>query len=195
MRFELPELPYEMNSLEPYISRETMEYHYGKHHRSYLANLNKIVQGTKFKNLDLQTIIKISDGQIFNNASLVWNHTFYFESLKPSTSNTLNNSFAEKIKSSFGSVTFLKNAFIRTADSLFGAGWIWLVLNEKGYIEIMPKGNAGNPLRLGYIPLLACDVWEHAYYLDYRNRCDDYIESFWNLINWEVVERRYMDAI
>jgi superoxide dismutase, Fe-Mn family len=195
MVFELPELPYEMNSLEPYISKETLEYHYGILYRSYLANLNTLVNGTKFKNLDLQTIIKIADGPIFNNTALFWSHTFYFEGLKPSDNGTLTSSFTNIIKSAFGSAEFFKKAFIRAADSLLGSGWVWLVLNEKGSLQIMAKSNAGNPLRLGFVPILACDVWEHAYYLDYRNRFDDYIGAFWNLINWAVVEKRYSDAI
>lgn len=194
MRFELPELPYELNALEPYISEKTLEFHYGKHHHTYLDNLNKLIRGTKYKNLDLETIIKISDGPIFNNASLVWNHTFYFEGLKPGYDNTLKGSFAEIIKSNFGSVSFFKRVFRESVGSFFGVGWVWLILNQRGSIEIIQKINAGNPLRLGLIPLLTCDVWEHAYYLDYQHRRGDYADAFLKLINWDLVEKRYNDA-
>jgi Fe-Mn family superoxide dismutase len=195
MRFELPFLPYELNALEPYISKETLEYHYGKHYNAYLENLNKMIQGTKFNNLDLENIIKVADGPIFNNAALVWNHTFYFECLIPENKNTLKGPFAEVIKRNFGSVEFLKSAFIKAVDSLFGVGWIWLVLNQNGSMEILPKSNAGNPLRIGLMPLMTCDVWEHAYYLDYQHRRCDYADAFWRLINWDIIEKRYKDAI
>jgi superoxide dismutase, Fe-Mn family len=195
MGFKLADLPYEMNALEPYISKKTLECHYGKHHHAYLANLNKLIQGTKYENLDIETIIKVADGPIFNNAAQVWNHTFYFECLRPGNKDTFKASFSEVIKLNFGSVAFFKNAFIKEVESLFGVGWIWLVLNDKGSIEIMTKCNAGNPLRIGYIPLMACDVWEHAYYLDYQNRYREYIDAFWKLINWGIIEKRYYDAL
>lgn len=191
----MPVLPYELNALEPYISKKTLENHYSKHHNAYLMNLNKIILGTKFNNLDLETIIRVADGPIYNNAAQVWNHTFYFECLKPADKNTLKGPFAEVIKRNFGSVAFLKDAFINAADSLFGVGWIWLVLKENGMMEILPKNNAGNPLRVGLVPLMTCDVWEHAYYIDYQSRCDKYISAFWNLINWKIIEKRYNEAI
>ena len=195
MRFELPELPFELNALEPYISKKTLEFHHGKHHNDYLANLNKLVQGTKFKDLNLETIIKVADGPIFNNAAQAWNHTFYFECLKPGNRSSIKDSFEEVIKNSFGSVSFFKSSFTESVSSLFGVGWVWLVLNQNGSMEIIQKFNAGNPLRVGLIPLMTCDVWEHAYYLDYQNRLGEYASAFWELINWDIVEKRYIDAI
>jgi len=195
MRFELPDLPFELNALEPYISKKTLEFHHGKHHQSYLANLNKLIQGTKFKDLNLETIIKVADGPIFNNAAQVWNHTFYFECLKPGNCNSIKDSFEEVIKSNFGSVPFFKRTFTEAVGSLFGVGWVWLVLNQNGSMEIIQKFNAGNPMRIGLIPLMTCDVWEHAYYLDYQNRLGDYADAFWELINWDIIEKRYIDAV
>ena len=195
MRFELPELPFELNALEPYISKKTLELHHWKHHHDYLANLNKLIQETKFKDLNLETIIKVADGQIFNNAAHVWNHTFYFECLKPWNSISIKKSFKQVIKINFGSVSFFKSTFTEAVSSLFGVGWVWLVLNQNGSMEIIQKFNAGNPMRVGLIPLMTCDVWEHAYYLDYQNRLGDYADAFWELINWDIVEKRYIDAI
>jgi Fe-Mn family superoxide dismutase len=195
MRFELPDLPFELNALEPYISKKTLELHHGKHHNDYLTNLNKLVQGTRFKDLNLETIIKVADGPIFNNAAQVWNHTFYFECLKPGNRSSIKDSFEEVIKNSFGSVSFFKSTFTESVSSLFGVGWVWLVLNQNGSMEIIQKFNAGNPLRVGLIPLMTCDVWEHAYYLDYQNRLGDYACAFWELINWDIVEKRYIDAM
>jgi superoxide dismutase, Fe-Mn family len=195
MKFKLSQLPFETNALEPYISGKTIEFHHGRHHQAYMTNLNSLIQGTKYEDTDLETIIKIADGPIFNNAAQVWNHTFYFEGLKPGTSDTLKSPFADVINDSFGSISFLKETFIKSAVSLFGSGWIWLVLNQKSSIEIIQKCNAGNPLRIGLTPLLTCDVWEHAYYLDYQDRRSDYIESFWKLINWELIEKRYNYAV
>jgi Fe-Mn family superoxide dismutase len=195
MRFELPDLPFELNALEPFISKKTLEYHYRKHYQSYLDNLNKLIRGTNYKNLDLETIIKISDGPIFNNASMVWNHSFYFEALRPGSHNSLKGTFADVVKSNFGSVSFFKSTFTETVKSFFGVGWVWLILNQSGSIEIIQKINAGNPMRVGLIPLMTCDVWEHAYYLDYQHRRGDYAEAFWKLINWDLIEKRYNDAI
>jgi superoxide dismutase, Fe-Mn family len=190
MKFELSELPYDLNALEPYISRMNLELHHEKHNQTYIKNLNSRIYGSRFKNLDLETIIKVADGPVFNDAAQVWNHRFYFEGLKPGN-NTLKGPFADVIKRNFGSVSFFKNSFIKAALSLFGAGWVWLVLNPKGLMEIIQKSNAGNPLRIGLVPLMNCDLWEHAYYLDYQNRKNDYLEAFWKLINWEMIEKRY----
>lgn len=194
MKHKLPALPYEMDALESYISRKTLELHHGKHLQAYITNLNKLIPGTKFEDMDLDTIIKVADGPIFNNAAQIWNHTFYFEGLKPGK-RIMEDPFGVVIKSNFGSVSFFKNSFTKAAESLFGAGWVWLVLTQKGSIEILQKSNAGNPLRIGLIPLMNCDLWEHAYYLDYQNRCHEYVNAFWKLINWELIERRYNDAI
>lgn len=195
MGFELPELPYELNALEPFISTRTLEFHYMKYQYAYFENLNSLVKGTKFENLDLETIIKVTDGTVFNNASQVWNHIFYFECLNPGQTNSLKGSFAEIINCNFGSESFFKKTFADAALSLFGVGWVWLVINQKGSMEIIQKNNAGNPMRIGLIPIMACDIWEHAYYLDYQNRLGDYIEAFMKLINWDLIEQRYNKAI
>jgi Fe-Mn family superoxide dismutase len=195
MRLEFSELPYPVNSLEPYISKKTLEIHYGKHYHSYLMSLNSLIQGTKFVNLDLETIVKLADGNVFNYASQVWNHIFYFESLKPYGNDSLKGSFAEIIKKNFGSILFFKHSFFKAVESFFGVGWIWLVLNQNGGMEIVPKSDAGNPMRNGLIPLLTCDIWEHAYYLDYQDNCSEYMEAFWKLINWKIIEQRYRTTI
>ena len=195
MRFEMTDLPYKIDSLEPYISKNTIELHYNKHQVGYISNLNRLIEGTKFGCLDLETIIKVADGPVFNFAALAWNHTFYFECLQQAEKNIITGSFEEVIKRNFGSFDFLKTEFIKAVDSLFGVGWIWLIMNQNGDLEIMSKNNAGNPLRMGYIPLLVCDIWEHAYYLDYQDRYRDYIEAFWKLINLDVVGKRYQNAL
>lgn len=194
MKFELPDLPYNMAELEPHISKKTLECHYGKLLKSYIKNLNILIKGTKFENMDLDNIIKISDGAVYVNAAQTWNHMFYFEGLKPGNKSNLPGAFKNIIDCSFGSVSYFKNNFSKAANSLLGVGWIWLVLNQKGLLEIIPERNAGNPLRTGLVPLMNCDLWEHAYYLDYQNRQQDYIKAFWNLINWEIIENRYSDA-
>jgi Fe-Mn family superoxide dismutase len=195
MKYELSPLPFEMNALEPFISKRTLEFHHGKHYQAYVSNLNNLIPGTKFTKLDIETTIKVADGPIFNNAAQVWNHKFYFDGLKPSGKSEPEGPFADIIIESFGTLSFFKESFIKSAASLFGSGWTWLVLNPKGLLEIIQKENAGNPLRIGLIPLLTCDVWEHAYYLDYQNRRADYIEAFWKLINWEIVEKRYIEVM
>jgi superoxide dismutase, Fe-Mn family len=195
MSFISTDLPFAPDALEPAISKRTIELHHGKYYNNYLTNLNKLVKGTPFAKLDLETIIKVADGPLFYNASQVWNHSFYFETLTPGTKNSLRAAFKNIINKSFGSVSFFKNSFMKEANSFCGVGWIWLVMNEKGLLEIIPKSNAGNPLRLGYIPLLVCDLWEHSYYLDYQNRCNDYFEAFWKLINWEIIEKRLAEAM
>jgi superoxide dismutase, Fe-Mn family len=195
MMFELPHLPYDKSGLEPYISSRTIEFHHGKHHQAYVTNLNNLLDESKYKDADLETIIKLSEGPVFNNAAQAWNHKFYFESFKPGSIMTLNGPFAELLTDSFGSVSFFKETFTKAATTLFGSGWVWLVRNPRGSMEILQESNAGNPLRKGLMPLLTCDVWEHAYYLDYQNRRADYIEAFWNLIDWELIEKRYIDSM
>ena len=195
MQFELLKLPYSVNSLEPYISKRTLEIHYGKHFNSYLTNLNNLVLGTKFVDFEIETIIKEAEGNLFYNASQVWNHMFYFESLIPHGNSSLKGHFAEIIKKNFGSILFFKHSFFKAAESFFGVGWIWLVVNQNDEMEIVSKNDAGNPLRNGLIPLLVCDIWEHAYYLDYQDNYPEYFEAFWKLINWEVVEQRYQKTI
>jgi superoxide dismutase, Fe-Mn family len=194
MKFELPRLPYEPDILEPLISKRTLEFHHGKHLQLYVTNLNNLTAGTNYENTDLETIIKVASGPVFNNASQVWNHIFYFEGLSPVNGNSLKSPFSKIIIRHFGSVHFFKDSFFKAASSLFGSGWVWLVWNPKGTMEILQEYNAGNPLRKGLVPLLACDVWEHSYYLDYQHRRADYLVAFWSLINWEVVEKRYKEA-
>jgi superoxide dismutase, Fe-Mn family len=194
MEFALPPLPYKLDALEPSISRRTLELHHDIHLDAYVRNLNNLIAGTKFENTDLETIIKVSEGPIFNNASQVWNHIFYFESLMPPNGKSLKGPFSKIITGNFGSLQFFKESFSRTASSLFGSGWVWLLWNPRGAMEIIQESNAGNPLRKGLFPLLACDVWEHGYYLDYQNRRSEYLNAFWNLINWEIIEKRYFDA-
>ena len=191
MKFELPKLPYEMNALEPNISAKTLEFHYGKHHQAYITKLNNLIPGTKFENASLETMIMEAEGSIFNNAAQVWNHTFYFSGLKLDKSSEPQKQVDSAIKSSFGSYTEFKDAFTKAAATLFGSGWVWLVKNAEGKLEIIQESNAGNPLREGLKPILTCDVWEHAYYLDYQNKRPDYLNAFWNLIDWDVIEKRF----
>jgi Superoxide dismutase len=195
MKFELPELPFKKNALEPYISEKTLEYHHGQYNQAYITNLNNLISGTKYKNEDLETLIKITDGPVFDNAALAWNHIFYFDGLGTVNNHVLKGPFTTVINNSFGSVKFCKDTFLKSSLSLLGSGWVWLVLKPDGSMAIINLSNSGNPLRRGLIPLLTCDVWEHAYYLDYQNRRSDYINAFWKLINWEVIEKRYNDVL
>ena len=187
MTFELPKLPYSMDALEPHISKETLEFHYGKHHATYVNNLNKLVQGTEFANASLEEVIKKSSGGIFNNAAQIWNHTFYWHCLSPRGGGEPQGKLAEKLTKSFGSVTKFKEIFSEAAVTLFGSGWAFLIQNRDGTLEITKEGNAGNPLVKDQTPLLTCDVWEHAYYIDYRNARAKYVETFWKLVNWSFV--------
>lgn len=191
MKFELPKLPYDLNDLEPFISKRTLEYHYGKHHQTYVTNLNNLVLETRFENSNLETIIKEGEGPLFNNAAQVWNHTFYFMSFNRQSGSMPSGALLENISRNFGSFPDFKDAFTKASISLFGSGWAWLVRNTKGNLEIIQESNAGNPLSRGLKPLLTCDVWEHAYYLDYQNRRSDYINAFWDFIDWDIIERRY----
>ncbi len=193
MKFELPALPYELNALEPNMSSKTLEFHHGKHHQTYVTNLNNLISGTKFENSSLETIIKEAEGPIFNNAAQVWNHTFFFSGLNSPGNGAPREQVAAAIDSSFGSQSQFKEAFLKAASTLFGSGWVWLVKNSEGSVplEIIQEGNAGNPLRSGLKPILTCDVWEHAYYLDYQNRRPDYLNAFWEIINWDIVEQRF----
>lgn len=191
MKFELPPLPYAMDALEPFISKKTLEFHYGKHHQGYVNNLNKLIVGTEFENLGLEEIIKKSSGGIFNNAAQVWNHTFYWNCLKPGGKEMPSGVLLEAINKEFGSFEAFKEKFANAAATLFGSGWAWLVKTPGGKLEIAQESNAGNPMTKGNTPLLTCDVWEHAYYLDKQNRRPDYIADFWKLIDWEAVEKRF----
>jgi len=181
----LPDLPYEKNALQPHISPETLDYHYGKHHATYIANLNKLIAGTEFESASLEDIIKKASGGIFNNAAQVWNHTFYWNSLSPNGGGSPQGDLAKAIDAAFGSAAEFKAKFSASAAGNFGSGWTWLVKNSKGALEIVNTSNAGNPMTDGMTPLLTCDVWEHAYYIDYRNARPKYLEAFWSLVNWD----------
>ncbi|MBN2486367.1 MAG: superoxide dismutase [Bacteroidales bacterium] len=191
MAFELPKLPYELESLDPVIDKRTMEFHYGKHHQAYVNNLNNLIPGTKWENASLEDMIKGAEGGIFNNAAQVWNHTFYFFSFRSGGSTEPEGALAEAIKTGFGSFSEFKEQFSKAAATVFGSGWAWLSKDSAGKLLISQESNAGNPLRSGLTPILTCDVWEHAYYLVYQNRRPDYIKDFWNIINWEVVSARF----
>ncbi len=191
MKFELPTLPYASDALEPVITKKTIEYHYGKHHQAYVNNLNNLISGTEFEDVDLETIIKKAEGGIFNNAAQVWNHTFYFTSFTPEGTGEPTGALAEAITKAFGSFDAFKEVFSKAAATLFGSGWAWLVKDASGDLKIVQTSNAGNPMTDGLTPILTCDVWEHAYYLDYQNVRPDYIANFWKLIDWSVVSARY----
>ena len=196
MQHTLPDLPYANNALEPYISAETIAFHYGKHHQTYVTKLNELIKGTEFEDASLENIVKKSSGGIFNNAAQVWNHTFYWHGLKPNTSESprgVPNSgkLAEAINAKWGSAEAFKTAFTQCAVTTFGAGWAWLVKKEDGTLDIVSTSNAATPLTSNAKPLLTCDVWEHAYYIDYRNVRADYVEKFWGIVNWDFVEKNF----
>ncbi len=187
MAFELPPLPYADDALVPHISAETLAYHYGKHHRAYVDNLNKLTAGTEWADKTLEDIIREADGGIFNNGAQVWNHTFYWNCLSPDGGGEPTGAVATRINSSFGSFADFRDRFTADAASQFGSGWAWLVSAPSGGLSIVTTSNAGNPLRDGDTPLLTCDVWEHAYYIDYRNARPQYLGHFWDLVNWDFV--------
>ena len=189
---ELPKLPYEINALEPHISQKTLEFHYGKHHAGYVTNLNKLIAGTPFENKSLDEIVKTSQGGMFNNAAQVWNHTFYWNCMTPNPKKTApTGKLMDAIVRDFGSFDAFKEKFINACVTLFGSGWAWLVADKTGKLSIVQTSNAQTPLTEGLKPLLVCDVWEHAYYLDYQNLRANYVNEFWSLINWEFVEKSY----
>jgi Fe-Mn family superoxide dismutase len=190
MAYELPALPYDLNALEPQISKETLEYHYGKHHAGYVKNLNGLVAGTDFENSGLEEIVKKADGGIFNNGAQVWNHTFYWNCMAPDGGGEPTGALLNAIKSDFGSFEAFKEQFSKAAATLFGSGWAWLVKSPSGKLEIVQESNAGNPLRSGKEPIMTCDVWEHAYYIDKRNLRPAYIEDFWKVVDWNTIGKR-----
>lgn len=192
MKHELPKLAYSLESLNPVISEKTMMFHYGKHHQTYVDNLNKLIEGTVYEDADLETIIKKAEGGIFNNGAQVWNHTFYFESFSPNPKEKPEGKLLDKITQSFGSFDEFKNQFTKAAVTLFGSGWAWLVMDHSKSLQILQTSNAGNPIREGFHPLLTCDVWEHAYYLDYQNRRADYVNNFWKVVDWQIIEKRFL---
>lgn len=187
MTFTLPELPYALDALAPHISKETLEYHYGKHHNAYVTNLNKLIPGTEFETMSLEDIIMKAKGGIFNNAAQVWNHTFYWHSMTPNGGGEPTGKVADAINKNFGSFAAFKEQFTQAAATTFGSGWAWLVQDSTGALKIISTSNAGTPMTEGLNALLTCDVWEHAYYIDYRNVRPDYISAFWSLVNWDFV--------
>lgn len=191
MAFELPPLPYPQDSLAPYMSAETLEYHYGKHHKAYVDNLNKLLPGTEFENATLEQIIKKSAGGMFNNAAQIWNHTFFWHCLSPQGGGEPTGELAKKIISTFGSIESFKEQFTQKAITTFGSGWAWLVKTVDGELEIISTSNAGTPMTEHKTALLTCDVWEHAYYIDYRNARPKFLDAFWKLVNWKFVAENF----
>lgn len=187
MEHKLPPLPYSKDALAPNISAETLEYHYGKHHNAYVTNLNKLIKGTEFENMALEDIIKKASGGVFNNAAQHFNHSFYWDCLSPKGGGEPKGKLAEAINKTFGSFQAFKEKFTNTAVTTFGSGWAWLIKNKDGSLMIESMGNAGTPVKDSRKPLLTCDVWEHAYYIDYRNNRAGYVENFWKIVNWEFV--------
>ncbi len=192
MAHELPALPYEKNALEPVISAETIDYHYGKHHQTYVTKLNGLIPGTQFENMDLEETVRQSDGGVFNNAAQIWNHTFYWNCLRaPSGDNAPEGALAEAIDKAFGSFSVFKEQFSTSAVNNFGSGWTWLVKNSDGGLEIVNTSNAATPLTTDNTPLLTADVWEHAYYIDYRNARPGYLDALWQIVNWDFVAQNF----
>lgn len=191
--FRLPDLPYEMTALAPNVSEETLRYHYGKHHQTYVDNVNKMIEGTRFASMPLDEIVRQADGPLYNNAAQVLNHNLYFLALAPASvaKHAPEGPLAAAIKRDFGSFEAMKVQLAKAATSLFGSGWVWLAENKNGNLVILSESNAGNPLRHGLTPLLGIDVWEHAYYIDYRNDRARSIDHLWDVIDWQVVEDRY----
>jgi len=191
MKFELIQLPYAPNALEPVISKQTIEFHHGKHLQTYVNNLNNLIQGTKFENTDLETIVKESDGAVFNNAGQVLNHNLYFTEFSPKGGGKPTGKLAKAIDEAWGSFENFQKEFETAGTSLFGSGWVWLVAGKDGKLSITKESNAGNPITKGLKPILTFDVWEHAYYLDYQNRRADHLKALWKIVDWKLVEKRY----
>ncbi|MCP5150987.1 MAG: superoxide dismutase [Fe] [Chromatiales bacterium] len=189
MAFELPPLPYARNALAPTISEETIEFHYGKHHNTYVVNLNNLVKGTEFESMSLEDVVKKSSGGMFNNAAQVWNHTFYWNSMSPNGGGDPKGALADAIGKAFGSVADFKSKFQAAGAGNFGSGWTWLVKNKAGALEIVNTSNAATPITDGLTPLLTVDVWEHAYYIDYRNARPKYLETWWDVVNWDFAAK------
>ncbi len=192
---ELPALPYALEALAPFISSETLEYHHGKHHRAYVNNLKQLIAGTEFEQMDLERIVRSASGKIFNNAAQVWNHTFYFNSLSPAGGGEPKGRIVSLITANFGSFLEFQKQFAACAVGQFGSGWAWLVKKPSGALEVRSTSNAEPAFLKGDIPLIACDVWEHAYYIDYRNDRTAYVSAFWRLVNWEFAEKNFGEAV
>ncbi len=191
MEHTLPQLPYAHDALAPHISKETIEFHYGKHHQTYVTNLNNLIKGTEFENASLEEIVKKSSGGIFNNAAQIWNHTFYWNSLSPNGGGEPTGALKDAIIKKWGSFDEFKKAFAQTCVGTFGSGWGWLVKTPAGELELVSTSNAATPLTTANKPLLTCDVWEHAYYIDYRNSRPNYMDAFWKLVNWEFASKNF----
>jgi Fe-Mn family superoxide dismutase len=192
MPFKLPDLPYTKDALAPYISAETLDFHHGKHHKAYVDKLNELATGTEYENKTLEEVIKSSNGAIFNNAAQIWNHTFYWHCLAPNSGGEPSGALADAINHTFGSFAAFKEQFSKIAIGTFGSGWGWLVKDKSNTLKIVSTSNAANPMTEGLVPLLTCDVWEHAYYIDYRNARAKYVENFWNLVNWKFVAENFV---
>lgn len=192
MKHLLPELPYALNALAPVMSADTLNYHYGKHLQTYLDNVNRMIEGTPFADMKLKDMITKAQGALYNNAAQAFNHIIFFKQLTP-TPTTISSLLTQALVARFGSVDAFKSEFSNAAVTLFGSGWVWLVLDANNVLQIVPEPNAGNPITRNMRPLMCIDVWEHAYYLDYQNRRGDYIKNFWNLVNWDYIEKRMQD--
>jgi Fe-Mn family superoxide dismutase len=192
MQHQLPPLPYGLDALEPHISRETMEFHYGKHHKAYVDKLNELIKGKPQEKMTLEEIVRNSAGPIFNNAAQAWNHTFFWQCMSPD-GRAPEGDFARAIQGSFGSLEKFKDEFSSAATSVFGSGWTWLVTDASGKLAIKSTQNADTPIADSGIPLLTCDVWEHAYYIDYRNARPQFVKAFWNVVNWQFAARNFDD--
>ncbi|WP_321796305.1 superoxide dismutase [Caballeronia sp. J97] len=191
MEHTLPPLPFDKNALAPHMSEETLEYHYGKHHQTYVTNLNKLIPGTEFENLSLEEIVKKSSGGVFNNAAQIWNHTFFWNSLSPKGGGAPTGALADAINAKYGSYDKFKEEFAKVAAGTFGSGWTWLVKKTDGTVDIVSTSNAATPLTTDAKPLVTIDVWEHAYYIDYRNARPKFIEAYWNIVNWDFASKNF----
>ncbi len=192
MKHLLPELPYALDALAPVMSADTLNYHYGKHLQTYLDNVNRMIEGTPFADMKLKDMITKAQGALYNNAAQAFNHIIFFKQLTP-TPTTISPLLTQALVARFGSVDAFKSEFSNAAATLFGSGWVWLALDANNVLQIVPEPNAGNPITRDMRPLMCIDVWEHAYYLDYQNRRGDYIKNFWNLVNWDYIEKRMQD--
>ena len=192
MKFEMPALPYANDALAPAISKNTIDFHWGKHVQTYVNNLNNLIPGTPFENATLEEIIMKADGGIFNNGAQVWNHTFYFQTFTPKKGSAPKGELLEYIEKEFGSFDEFKKQFVADGTSVFGSGWVWLVKDENKNLSIVKTSNGDNPMKKGLKPILTFDVWEHAYYLDYQNRRADHLSGLWDIIDWEIVYHRFL---
>jgi superoxide dismutase, Fe-Mn family len=191
MEHTLPALPYAMDALVPHISKETLEFHYGKHHQTYATNLNNLIKGTEFENASLEDIIKKSSGGVFNNSAQIWNHTFYWNSLAPNAGGEPTGALAAAINAKWGTFAAFKEAFNKMAAGNFGSSWTWLVKKADGSLDIVNTSNAATPLTTTDKPLITCDLWEHAYYIDYRNSRPNYLNGYWSLVNWAFAAKNF----